>query len=160
MKRNHSKPLRKHLSEDSVQVRFLTSSGAEPASAPRHVGLPRAGPPRWLLLSLAAPLNVLPSCLRPSPARPPAALRSGIPERNPQSRRRSCGAEGNHFGPRLNLYGPLTEEISLFHNLCKVKVWCTRLSSRLSSQRNYFSKRVLLLKQTHLCRPKHERPFQ
>lgn len=125
MKRKNSKPLRKHLSEDSMQVRFLTSSGAEPASVHRHVGLPRAGPPRWLLLSLAASLNGLPSCLRPSPVRSPAALRSGIPERNPKSRRRSRGAEGNHFGPRLNLYGSLTKKISLFHNLCKVKVSCT-----------------------------------
>lgn len=127
MKRNHSKPLRKHLSEDSMQVRFLTSSGAEPVLRPGHGSLPAPGaePLSWPLLSLAASLSFLPSCLGPSPAWSPATLRSGIPERNPKSRRRFRGAEGNHSGPRLNLYGSLTKKIFLFHNLCKVKVSCT-----------------------------------
>lgn len=45
--------------------------------------------------------------------------------RKSQRRRCSHGAEGHHFGRKLNLCASLTKKIFLFLNLCKIKILCT-----------------------------------
>lgn len=106
----------------SAKSYFSPPLGRNQPSIAIDISLSWSWAPGVLPSSIWLPLNSLPSLCEVLTWLI-AELRSGIPERR---KRRKCshGVEGNHYGPKFNIYESLTEKIFLFHNLCKIKTLC------------------------------------